>query len=123
MTRPALTYKLAHATGWDAGKRSMRAAGRIAWNEADWSMACAAMARLMAITGGRKENNMITEKCNDCDKRFEPDEKRFTFSKSTPDVEQSFGPYCQGCRDQFIARVRADGREVATRYGEPGVVR
>ena len=118
-----LNYKLAHAAGWDAGNRSMRAAGRTTWNQADWATACAALARLMAIAGGRKEKNMVTENCDDCEKRFKPQEKRFTFSKSTPDVKQSFGPYCQDCRDKFIARVRADGRDVATRYGEPQVAR
>ena len=46
MTRPALTYENAHTAGWDAGNRSMRAAGRSVWNEDDWCTACAAMSRL-----------------------------------------------------------------------------
>ncbi len=61
----------------------------------------------------------MAEKCNACEKPFGRYEKRFTFSKATPDVEQSFGPYCRNCRDKFIARVRADGRMVAIRHGEP----
>lgn len=36
-----MTYQLAHAAAWDAGNRSMRAAGRERWGEEDRD-ACAA---------------------------------------------------------------------------------
>lgn len=42
-----LTYKIAMAAGRDAGNRSMRAAGRKVWSEADWNAAAAVTARLM----------------------------------------------------------------------------
>ena len=60
MRKPALTYENAHVAGWDAGNRSMRAAGRTAWNEVDWATACAAMARMSVTAEGRKEEN----RCN-----------------------------------------------------------
>ena len=43
------TQAIAHAAGWDAGNRAMRAAGRTAWNEDDWNAACAVCDRLMRI--------------------------------------------------------------------------
>ena len=43
------TQAIAHAAGWDAGNRAMRAAGRTAWNEDDWDAACEVFNRLMRI--------------------------------------------------------------------------
>ena len=37
MPRLTMTYELAHAAGWDAGSRSMRAAGRKKWSRADYN--------------------------------------------------------------------------------------
>lgn len=49
MPRPNLTPEIARAAGWDAGNRSMRAAGRTRWNEDDWNAACEVTNRLMAM--------------------------------------------------------------------------
>lgn len=49
--RIAVDAKIAHAAGWDAADRSMRAAGRTAWNEDDWNAACETFDRLMALAG------------------------------------------------------------------------
>lgn len=43
-----MTYKLAHAIGWDAGNRNMRKNGRTDWNEDDWSVAAAEFERVYA---------------------------------------------------------------------------
>ena len=40
---------VAYAAGLDAGNRSMRAAGRTAWSEADHAAACRETRRLMAV--------------------------------------------------------------------------
>jgi len=42
------TYRTAHATGWDAGNKSMRDAGRSKWNEADHDAARQAFVRVAA---------------------------------------------------------------------------
>lgn len=42
-----MTYKLAHAAAWDAGNRSMRAAGRKTWSADDYAACCAEFNRLM----------------------------------------------------------------------------
>jgi hypothetical protein len=42
---------IARAAGRDEGNRSMRAAGRSAWNEDDWNAACETFDRLMALAG------------------------------------------------------------------------
>jgi len=42
-------HDIAHAAGQDAGNRSMKAAGRIAWNSDDWNVACAEEARLLGL--------------------------------------------------------------------------
>jgi hypothetical protein len=47
--RPALTPELAYAAGRDAGNRSMRRAGRTAWNEEDWGAAADVTNRLLAL--------------------------------------------------------------------------
>jgi hypothetical protein len=47
--RMRATQAIAHAAGWDAGNRAMRAAGRRAWNEDDWNAACDTFDRLMRI--------------------------------------------------------------------------
>ena len=44
-----LTPDLIRAAGQDAGNRSMKAAGRSAWNDDDWDAACAASDRLFAL--------------------------------------------------------------------------
>ena len=46
MSRPVLTYELAHAAGLDAGNRAMRKAGRTAWSDADYNVAAAEFNRL-----------------------------------------------------------------------------
>ena len=38
---PTLTPELINAIAMDAANRSMRKAGRTAWNEDDWNCACA----------------------------------------------------------------------------------
>ena len=48
MTAPVLTYAYAHSAAWDAGTRSMRAAGRDRWNDDDWDAAAAAFEALRA---------------------------------------------------------------------------
>ena len=45
----AMTYKLAMAAGQDAGNRSAKAAGRKVWNEDDWNVASAVVAKLMGV--------------------------------------------------------------------------
>ena len=47
MTRPILTYDLAMAAAQDAGNRSMRAGGRVDWNDDDWNAMCAEFDRLI----------------------------------------------------------------------------
>ena len=42
-----MTYKIAMAAGQDAGNRNMKKAGRTAWNEEDWNVAAALVAKLM----------------------------------------------------------------------------
>jgi hypothetical protein len=49
--RIAVDAAIARAAGRDAGNRSMRAAGRSAWNEDDWSAACDMFDRLMRLAG------------------------------------------------------------------------
>jgi hypothetical protein len=46
MARITMTYQLANAAGMDAGNRSMRKAGRTAWNAEDYDAACAESWRL-----------------------------------------------------------------------------
>lgn len=41
-----LSYRDIMAAGWDAGLRSMRKAGRTAWNQDDWDAAAAEVDRL-----------------------------------------------------------------------------
>lgn len=48
MTAPVLTYAYAHSAAWDAGNRSMRAAGRDRWNDDDYSAAARAFDALQA---------------------------------------------------------------------------
>lgn len=49
MNRILLTYAVAHASGMDAGNRSMRAAGRTKWNEDDYDAACVENNRLFDL--------------------------------------------------------------------------
>ena len=44
-----MTYKLAHAAGWDAANANMRKAGRSAWNEEDAQIACDTANKLMGL--------------------------------------------------------------------------
>ncbi len=44
--KPTLTMEIARALAWDAGNRSMREAGRTAWNEQDYAAACDEFERL-----------------------------------------------------------------------------
>jgi hypothetical protein len=46
---PVPTYAIAMAAGRDAGNKSMKAAGRSAWNEEDWDAAAAITEMLMAL--------------------------------------------------------------------------
>ncbi len=48
MSKPQMNYKLAHAIGWDAGNRHMRANGRTTWDEDDYNRACEAFNQLMS---------------------------------------------------------------------------
>ncbi len=47
-----VTYEIAMAAGRDAGNRSMRAAGRAAWNEDDYDVAARLVARLITKREG-----------------------------------------------------------------------
>jgi len=49
MTKPILTPDLAHSAAWDAGNRSMRAAGRECWNEDDYNACVHEHNRLMTF--------------------------------------------------------------------------
>ena len=42
-----MSIEIARAAAWDAGNRSMKAAGRSAWSGEDWDAACAEIDRLM----------------------------------------------------------------------------
>jgi hypothetical protein len=42
-----MTYTIAHAAGWDAANKQMRAAGRTAWNEEDYNLAARTMNELL----------------------------------------------------------------------------
>ena len=42
-----ITYKIAHAAGRDEGNRSMRKAGRKAWNHQDYNKAAKTMNHLL----------------------------------------------------------------------------
>ncbi len=46
MPSKVITREIARAAGWDAGNRSMKAAGRKAWNAADYAAAVAECDRL-----------------------------------------------------------------------------
>lgn len=47
MPKPVLTKEIVYAAAADAAQRSMRAAGRTAWNEDDRAAADAEMSRLV----------------------------------------------------------------------------
>ena len=42
-----IRHQIAHAAGQDAGNRSAKAAGRVAWNADDWSVAVQEETRLL----------------------------------------------------------------------------
>ena len=46
-----ITYELAHAAGTDAANRQMRKAGRTAWSEDDYNLACRTMNELFPMAG------------------------------------------------------------------------
>jgi len=46
--KPMITAAIAYAAGADAGNRSMSKAGRSAWNDDDFDIACDEYNRLMA---------------------------------------------------------------------------
>jgi hypothetical protein len=48
-TRRSMTYQIAMAASRDAGNKSMKAAGRSAWNEDDHGAACAEFERLASL--------------------------------------------------------------------------
>lgn len=49
MRQVTLTRELAHASAWDAGNRSMRAAGRTVWTSADYNACVAEFHRLWPL--------------------------------------------------------------------------
>ena len=49
-----LTKAMCYAAGQDAGNRSMRAAGRVEWNEDDWNAAAAEFARLIRLVSNER---------------------------------------------------------------------
>ena len=51
--RIPITYKIAHAAGWDAGNQSMHKAGRKAWTREDRNVAEETMSRLFIINNSR----------------------------------------------------------------------
>lgn len=63
-----MTEALAHAAGTDAGNRSMRAAGRTAWNADDYHTAARAWAALSPHVAADPHCT-----CNDCLAAFTAD--------------------------------------------------
>jgi hypothetical protein len=55
--RIALDREIAYAASRDAGNRSMRKAGRTAWNEEDYAAACDELARLWPEEAGNGKEN------------------------------------------------------------------
>lgn len=49
-TDMTITYKVAMAAGADAANKNMRANGRTTWNEDDWNVMAAVIARLLSPT-------------------------------------------------------------------------
>lgn len=60
----------------------------------------------------------MPEKCDDCGKEFAIREPRFTFSSSTTDVEQHYGPFCKKCRLAFIRAQKKAGARIEKRYSK-----
>lgn len=60
------SYAVIMAAGWDAGDRSMRAAGRIAWSEADWDAAAEATSKLFALASQEIAHNAGARIADDC---------------------------------------------------------
>jgi hypothetical protein len=68
--RPVMAYALAMAAARDAANRQMRAAGRTAWSEDDYELACATFERLWPIGSECAESHIASEApqespCND----------------------------------------------------------
>lgn len=55
-----ISLAMARAAGWDEGNRSMRAAGRTAWNEEDWRAAVQVVERYIeAVPPGRQRADFL----------------------------------------------------------------
>jgi hypothetical protein len=52
---PLITISLVRSIAADAGNRSMRKAGRAAWNEDDWNTAAAVAQRLIPLIDGDED--------------------------------------------------------------------
>jgi hypothetical protein len=68
MPRPAMTPELARAAAADAANRQMRAAGRKAWSEDDYTLACATFERLWPLECEFQyiaSGNLKNSYCND----------------------------------------------------------
>lgn len=69
MLREAVTREIARAAGWDAGNRSMRSAGRTAWNATDYAAAVAECQRLWPGDGEEVPDGSVPltdEECSSC---------------------------------------------------------
>jgi hypothetical protein len=64
-----ITYKIAHASGWDAGNRSMRKAGRSEWNEDDYNESIRVMNRLLEAHDGRVQTKVVHAQAKNRKKR------------------------------------------------------
>jgi hypothetical protein len=51
MPRMPMTQEIARAVAWDAGNASMRTAGRRAWSEEDYNIACTMFERFWPLEG------------------------------------------------------------------------
>ena len=114
MSRPTLAYDLALAAAQDAGNRSMRKGGRVAWNDDDYNTMCAEFNRL--IPPPRVDSTHL-------DKAKETPIIGSTMSERIP-VAYVACPLCKGVadmvRENALAAARAEGRregaEAALRY-------
>lgn len=58
-----ISLATARAAGWDEGNRSMRAAGRTAWNEDDWDAAARVVRQYIeAVPPGRGQADFLCGK-------------------------------------------------------------
>ena len=87
---------LIRASGQDAGNASMRAAGRIKWNDDDWNAAAGTQERLIRSIYGRETDHNNEPNC--CYIRFsfaEAMEKRGDFNLAS-DLDKVFA-YIERC--------------------------